>query len=385
MPQLALRSTTVLHSLLAASAVCLCHDLVSKEVPPAIDAVNQILLTGYRHYNLAIQQIRESMSSRISLDPGILLASAILLVPFATASQRINHWMSSSSVTGDSRKLLSTTPRDVIVIMRAIRTMLETQRSGTSNPGQSNSVEYDDPALEKALSTPLNTSRTHVMFPILAATIQPALAKLQQRLDAALFNLNDGKEELLSGCATAFQVLQSIVNKVFSPPNDGKFLAGTPTDNSFELKHAKLPQIPPWLQSYARKATGPLSTDPLTSLFLGFLIQVPQAYLDIAIPLLDQRLESPFRESDVVLNGNAAELTVVQALVLDIYAHWSVLMFLVEEESWWIGDLPIVTLSGMVNRYGNNFVGMLCSGMADSEAWWPGSMLAILREVKRHR
>lgn len=145
MPKLVLQSTTVLHSLLAASAVCFCHDLISNELPPDMDTVNPLLLTGDRYYNLAIQQIREWMSSPISLEPEILLASAVLLVPFATGSQQINHWMSSNSVTGGSCKLLSTTQRDVIVIMRAIRKMLETQRSGTSSPDQANDIEYDIP------------------------------------------------------------------------------------------------------------------------------------------------------------------------------------------------------------------------------------------------
>lgn len=218
------------------------------------------------------------------------------------------------------------------------------------------------------------------MISILAATIQPALAKFQQRLDSASFALNNGGGEVLPGCTTAFNVLKSIIDKVFPSPNDGKSSRDTSIDHSFVLRHTSLSQIPPWLRSYARKATGPLSMEPLTSLFLSFLIQVPQPYLDITIPVLDQRLESPVNGA----NGNTTELTVEQALALNIYAHWSVLMSLVEE-SWWIGDLPIVTLNGMINRYGDDFVGRLWPEMPDSEAWWPGSILEIVREIKRHR
>ena len=79
-------------------------------------------------------------------------------------------------------------------------------------------------------------------------------------------------------------------------------------------------------------------------------------------------------------------LTADQALALDIYAHWSVLMFLVEEESWWIGSLPVVTLTGMMNRYGDEFVAGLSSGQGyGHDRWWPGSMLTVLREIKRCR
>ncbi|QDS68872.1 hypothetical protein FKW77_007543 [Venturia effusa] len=385
MPKLALKSATVLHSLLAASAVCLCHNLISQDLPPDASAVNEILLTGYRHYNLAIQQIRESMSSPFSLDPEILLASAILLVPFATASQQINHWLSSNSMKADSCRPLSSTPRDVVIIMRAIRTMLETQRSASSSPQQMDAQEDLVPVPDTSLRASLTPSCTHVMFPILTATIHPALAKLQQRLDSASFALYDGQEDIISSCATAFSVLKSIVGKVFPCPNDVNSSLESSADRYYELKRAALPHVAPWLRSYARKATGPLPADLLTSIFLGFYIQVPQAYLDITIPLLDQRLESPLGGDDGTSNGIFTELSVQQALALDIYAHWSVLMFLVEEESWWIGNLPTVTLNGMVNRYGDDFMGKLWPEMADSESWWPGSMLRISQEIRLQR
>jgi len=116
--------------------------------------------------------------------------------------------------------------------------------------------------------------------------------------------------------------------------------------------------------------------------FLGFLVQAPQAYLDLVLPLLDQRLESPI---NTPYEDTWPQLTMEQALVLDIYAHWSVLMFLVEEESWWIGNLPIVTLTGMVNRYGDQFVTELWPDSIRDGEWWPGCMLNILREIKRCR
>jgi hypothetical protein len=73
-------------------------------------------------------------------------------------------------------------------------------------------------------------------------------------------------------------------------------------------------------------------------------------------------------------------------LALDIYAHWSVLMFLVEEESWWIGTLPVVTLAGLVNRYGDGFVNRPGpENGPGKEQWWPGSMLNISRDIKRYR
>jgi hypothetical protein len=115
--------------------------------------------------------------------------------------------------------------------------------------------------------------------------------------------------------------------------------------------------------------------ESLTRRFIAFLSRVTQGYLDEVLPLLDQRVEVPVETTGV-------DLTHTQALALDIYAHWSVLMMLVEEESWWIGSLPVVTLRGMVNRYGERFV---CEVGEEEEEWWPGSMLRIWREVKMFR
>jgi hypothetical protein len=60
-------------------------------------------------------------------------------------------------------------------------------------------------------------------------------------------------------------------------------------------------------------------------------------------------------------------------------------MLLVEEESWWIGTLPVVTLAGMVNRYGGEFVTRLWPETESrKEQWWPEIMLNILQDIKRY-
>jgi hypothetical protein len=389
MPKLALQNKTVFHSILAVSAACLCHDMISKEPAPDTSAVNQVLMTGYQHYNLASERVRELISSPRSLKAEPLLASAVFLVPFATASQQINHWISSRSGAKESRKLLSTTPRDAIIIMRAIRTTLQTLHCDSSSPTLELSREMelaiDSPSPE--ITTPpaaLAPSRTHVMVPILAATVQSAFAKLQQCLDSALPNHSDDSEGGLSACGTAFGILKYISSKTFSASNVASASSlSNPVGERFEPVPVPLPQVALWLRSFARRATDPLPTEPLTSLLLSFLVQAPQAYLDVVLPLLDQRLESPIgTTSDAI----TTKLTREQALALDIYAHWSVLMFLAEVDSWWIGNLPVVTLAGMVNRYGDDFVTRLWPRTTSrQEPWWPGSMLTIFREVRRHQ
>jgi hypothetical protein len=395
MPTLALQSKTVFHSLLALSATCLCCDMISKESSRDPTVISQILTTAYRHYNLASARMRELMSRTDTLKPEVLLASNILLVPFASGIQQVIHWISTRCETKVSPKLLCTTPRDVTVIMRGARTMVQELVCDGVSPSVETPQEVDfatdsSPWSQEHHTSPpaLPPSRTHVMYPILAATSQRAFSKLQERLAFASLCRSSTScggpghkkfaDDDLSACFAAFEVLSHIGTSAFF---SSKVSKSTPSNNtnikSLKTKEISLPQVTPWLCSYIRRSAMTEPTGPLTRLFLSFLVQTPQAYLDLVLPLLDQRLENPIEDISM-------ELTVEQALALDIYAHWSVLMFLIEDESWWIGNLPVVTLNGMLNRYGYDFVASLWPDYGHKrEQWWPGSMLTILQEVKR--
>ena len=394
-PTLALQSKTVFHSLLAVSAVCICCDMISRESPPDIRAVKQVLVIGYRHYNLASERMRGMISDVNILQPEPFLTSSLLLVPFATASQQINHWISSRSDTEDSPRFLAITPRDVLVLLRGVKTTLQALAGSESDLdlnvreqmelAADNASSLLEPDVPPKIPPP---SRTHLMFPIIAATSEVAFLKLQQRLDSICPRLNDEERKhsnaALSACAAAFELISNVRTSTFSPSecSPPKWLNETVGKPS-KPEEVSLPQLSPWLRAWATTPSIALPTDPLTRPFLTFYVQTPQEYFDLVLPLLDQRLESPIQSK---YEEVSAALTREQALALDIYAHWSVLMFLVEEESWWIGQLPLLTLTGMVNTYGDDFVHHLWPAHGpDQEQWWPGSMLRILREIKQYR
>lgn len=391
MPTLALESKPVYHSLLAISAACLGCDLISKDSPPDVNTIYRILMTGYRHYNLASEQMREAISSQSALKPEPLLASSMLLVPFATASQQLNHWVSSREETSESTRLLSTTPRDVIIMMRGIRSTVQTLASNDlpSDPELCPEMEFlfdRTPALPDSDTVPaaLAPSRTHMLYPILSSTAHGAFSKLSRRLEHVVHHSNKCSNEALHACSTAFEILDDLRSEAFSASRSrSSSPPKTTVARSPEPESITLPQVAPWLFPLVYQSKNLLPTEPLTRFFLTFLVQAPQAYIDLVLPLLDQRLEGPAQRT---LDTTPPELTSEQALTLDIYAHWSVLMFLVEKESWWIGELPFVTLSGMINRYGHDFLNRLWyTDGSEGEQWWPVSMLNILREIKHHR
>lgn len=384
MPTLAMRSKTVFHSLLAVSATCLCCDIISKELHPDPDMVGQILDTAYRHYDLASQGMRELMSQqRDARKPEVLLASTMLLVPFAAASQQIKHWISKQTETSLPEKLLSSTPRDVIIMMRGVRTMLQTIMRDDEflNTGDLSTLEYstDDHSWSEECSSSLvspTTSRKHVMFPILASTSEAAFSKLQERLTLALLE-DSGTSASLFACSAAFDIVDNLRANIFSP--------GTQiVEESYNIQKASTLKIAPWLRSFACRPPSSHPSEPLTRYLLTFLVQTPQSYLDLVLPLLDQRLEVSIRDSTPEPMTN--DLTREQALALDIYAHWSVLMFLVQEETFWIGNIPEVSLTGMLNRFGDDYMSRLWPGDSCGDGReWPWSMLKILREISQCR
>jgi hypothetical protein len=284
------------------------------------------MLTGYHHYNLASAAMRCALADQAQE----ALVASVVLVPFAAGSQQVNHWLSRQR--GREVRALVSTPRDVIVLVRGIRMML----------GALGYVDlHTEPNWMAGMGLGRAESRAHVLSEVIASTSAVAFEVLRGRLEAL------EKEE--PALDATFEILETIRKGTVNAPE---------ADAAVDMK------------------THP--NEPRTRNFLTFLSQVPQEYLDIVLPLLDQRLESP-------VYASPATLTPAEALALDIYAHWSVLMFLVGDESWFIGDLPVVTLRGMINRYGESFAGRWCFEDATEKKWWPGSMLRIWEDVKSYR
>lgn len=99
-----------------------------------------------------------------------------------------------------------------------------------------------------------------------------------------------------------------------------------------------------------------------------FFCNVSKTYVDLLLPLLERRTDSVYDD---------LELTTAEVLALDVYAHWLVIMLLVENEAWWVGNFPFVALQGLVARYGDR-----CSGTSNQEQWWPASMLVVATRLR---
>lgn len=366
----------LLHSRLAVSAARIAWDMISRKAPPRTNEVHIVLLRGYQHYNMASKIMRLKLSASGIADADQVMTSTLMVLPFAAASQQISHWLSTQNLDRRSHIPLSSTPRDVITFVRGARTMMETLLPIPSIAGTNTTTDINQDsvaATDPHLNTPERPYKEKVRLMVVFGS-HDALSQVQRRLHALYYGAGDPIDHNALACKAALGVLVALRTSA---------IAVLTSFHSAELhtKGESLTHTTSWLRSFVYwpcsiGAKPLLPSEPLTRLLLSFYAQVPQAYLDLVLPLLDQRLERPVGASS---DWFALGLTQTQALALDIYAHWSVLMFLVAEESWWIGMLPEVTLTGLVNRYGSDFVRRLWPEIGNRTEWWPAVMLRKLR------
>jgi hypothetical protein len=378
------QSKAVYHSLLAVSAIRLAWDMTAYSSHAETNVVYQVLLRGYQHYDQASSSLRNAFAQSLQTPVDVLITSTLILLPFAAASQQIHHWISSRNVSRKSHVALSSTPRDVITFAKGARIMLEMLPPDCLATGYKPLADFTR-GIDLAPVLPLCSRKpaaarmpasASVSTTIILGSAQ-ALSELGLRLECLYREVSALQDHELIACRTAFEVLQQIRHSAVS-------MLTTDLPEQTQADVVTSAQKLPWLRAFIRRpcelrGTLLLPTEPLTRLLLSFYAQVPQGYLDLVLPLLDQRLERPVSASS---NWFAPGMTKTQAFALDVYTHWSVFMFLVEEQSWWIGKLPLVTLTGVVNRYGNGFVSRLWPECENQATWWPGEILRTLQDIR---
>ncbi|KAK5452844.1 hypothetical protein LTS15_006992 [Exophiala xenobiotica] len=138
-----------------------------------------------------------------------------------------------------------------------------------------------------------------------------------------------------------------------------------------------LSQGPGWLRNFVLRRPQSTNTDALVRTLLALFRRVSKTYVDLLLSLLEPRTDGDNVDDE-------HKLTTAKVLALDVYAPWLVLMLLVEEEVWWVGNFPFVALQGLVGRYGDG----LLSTSADrqqqqqQQQWWPASVLEVATRLK---
>jgi hypothetical protein len=368
---LAPKCEAVYHSLLALSAAFMCCNMILNEnINP--DNVHRALSTGLWHHNFALTKMRNMISTPEENNVECIVSNALWLFPFAFSFQHVNHWLLCKE---DSKTAHQVTPREAILLLRGLETTLALnyKRDGIRN-------SHSEVHLS-SMSAPVNItsgdevtalSRSHLMFPIIAATSQHAFDLLQQRVELSLSTSNSSNTGL-SACKTAFELLNRIRIDVFASSEE-LFDSAAYSSHHYTDPDRLRGQIPQWLRSYAIRPPAPFdSTEPLSRSFFHFFSAAPSKYVELLFPLLEESEES-----------DSHQRTMAQYMAVDIYAHWLVLLLLIEKEAWWVGSFPTLALQGLMKRYNDEYLDtMRPEGNVARGKWWPESMLDVTTQIQQ--
>lgn len=410
-PNLAFSSKALMSSMLALAAACQCHDLLEPSATteptttgsagPDVPRIRELLVLAEQHHAASLRQIQEDIPATERYDH--VLANAALMFLYGSAS----HWVRIRLMKVcevDSGGGVSRLPEEFVPVrsqwmylIRAVHSAYvglladQAQNAGSegivdcerSSPPR---VDFGDVDVACPQDGPSDETR-RLFLPILAATSGPALLKLRAR--ARTVERDAGSNNTgFQACMEALAVFEAILSEAFPNQKHTGFSPETPgsqTEDRLEPIHTlslgRLSNVAPWLRNYTARVTmNSRESRPLRRTVNAFVNRVPTTYLHMVQATLEHiPVHKPQGASP--LDGGAEDGS-VNKLAMDIFAHWLVLVLLLDGV-WWIGGIGAWELGRVVaymreqGRVGKG------DGEAD-EAWWPEGMYNIMMELSRH-
>ncbi len=442
-PRLACQSKPLMKSILALAAVCKCRDIIGQPSPSQQDPdrgqVIKLLSLAQRYHLESLREIQTTLHETRHYD--CVLANAAMMGLYGSASHYARIWLAKTATPdSQSQPLCDLTAPGYpqwVSLFRAARlasASLLDSMSGPSTPsspvdlaGQCQSGDSaPSPVPTKEQQT--RTTTSHALAPILAATLRPALAKLHEKATFVQQSITPTDDNIsqLQACLTALSIFDDIATISLLPPpsantttNPNPPAPPPPTVTTTTPSH--LPDLPPWLHHYTANISS-IAPSPLPRrTIMSFIHKVPGPYLDLvdgmmclvqrrispcssALPsssspspsssswssspalspssLLASPSPPPPLESESA--GKLQSPSLIQQLAVEVFAHWLVLVMLLDGV-WWIGGVGAWELERVV-RVRRVEWGCKCLWEWDGEGgWWPEEMSKVWGTVERFR
>ncbi|CAI7606366.1 unnamed protein product [Penicillium pancosmium] len=394
-PNLAFNSKPVMSSLIALAAACKSHNIVNTTQTPLADQtvmeVQRLLELAENHHRASLQYIQEAVSSSSWYDN--VLANAALMVLYASASHSIR--VRLAAIARRNGKEL---PNDVlpqhsqwITFTRAAHTAASAVLSGLLNADMNRNVTisptvFTSPDPLSTILTPQsgpseNTKR--LFIPLVTSTYVRALESLRSKVESVAYSLQS-QEGLrlhnldLDACLNTLSTLEKCA---FSALSGGNIKNKSNKFNDTPTISGEYSRVSPWVANYMLSVTSMTAPKALRRTIMSFLNEAPTEYLNLVQSVLDSSSVESYTGDWVARGspeGEMQPLDTTHLLAMDIFAHWLVLVMLLDGV-WWIGGIGRWELGQIVSLMKTQ---ELHNQSPDTkETWWPESMYLVNMEL----
>ncbi|CAI7660823.1 unnamed protein product [Penicillium manginii] len=348
-PNLAFNSKPVMSSLIALAAACKSHDVVNTAQSPlagqTIMEVQRLLELAENHHRASLQYIQEAVSNSIWYDN--VLANAALMVLYASASHSIR--VRLAAIARRSGKEL---PNNVL-------------------PQHSQWITFTR-AAHTASSAVLITSTYGRALESLRRKVESVADSSKSQEGPGLHNLD------LDACLNTLPTLEKCAFSALS----GECSDEEPNlSNDTPIVSGEYSRVSSWVANYMLSVTSMTAPKALRRTIMSFLNEAPAEYLNLVQSVLDSSSVVAYTGDWVARGspkGEMQPLDTTHLLAMDIFAHWLVLVMLLDGV-WWIGGIGRWELGQIVSLMKTQ---ELPNQPADTkETWWPESMYLVNMEL----
>lgn len=413
-PILAGQSRPLMQSVLALAAVCQCCDVISRSSTSQGDRgqVLGLLSLAQQYHTESLRETRATLPKAKHYDH--VLANAAMMGMYGSGSYRIRIWLAKTASSGD-QPLGSLVPRHLqwISLFRAVHLAYfgllsararseDTRRDKPphlidSSLGGGGSQMHTQPVYEMSarIKQPTPTA-DHVLFPILAATVGTALEKLHRKARqiavAQESNETAGRsipkmsvatsDPGMQACLSTLAILSNIAKEAFLSDNS---VTGATGHSALDVDIdpvGQLSEVSPWMRRYAARITSRMPSKLPRRIIMAFVHRVPTRYLSLVEEVISWMWPGTDNADPDFSMSMLPEPSVAHQLAVDIFAHWLVLVILLDDV-WWIGGLGAWELKRIVSLR-KDVRWRACLWNRD-EDWWPESMLEVSWQLDKHR
>lgn len=393
-PNLAFGNKPLMASIIALSAACKCHDILKHSPEPLnrLGEMQDLLILADMHHSTSLRQIQAAIYDPDKYDH--LLANAALMVLYGSSSHCVRVSLAQKAKRHGVKLADELLPSQSqwITLIRAAHTAYTGLLNGQSEDlgdmlgsppfmvnngsptGMTPVLSVDDVYFPE--DGPSEGTK-RFLLPIVSATYGPALNSLTRRAQLPHASSPNGTGTDLQACFAALQVLMDVYGAVFMGEESSES-----SDADF-AQLGRLHSVSPWLRTYIGRVTSATQSSqskPLRRTIMAFLNRVPLEYLHLVQSTLDY-IPVDVDQDNSTSWDDCMPLTPGHQLAMDVFAHWLILVMLLDGV-WWIGGIGEWELGRVLS-----FVeaqGLSSSFTESGERWWPESMYNVKMELAEH-